>query len=79
MASVSASQGRALGSGAEVRDHLVVAVKVSDIAESADVSHSPSSVDWMLHMRDSHIPCIRASYTMLEVPPGSRGKALTAE
>lgn len=59
MASVSASQGRALGSGAEVRDHLVVTVKVPDLAESTGMSHSPSSVDWMLHMLDSNTLCSR--------------------
>lgn len=79
MALVNASQWRALGCVAKVRDHPVVTVKVPDIAESADMSRNPSRVDGTLHMLDSNTPCSRALYTDVKCHEEVRVKALIAK
>lgn len=79
MALVNASQWRALGCVAKVRDHPVVTVKVPDIAESADMSRNPSRVDGTLHTLDSNTPRSRALYTDVRVPRGSQSEGLDCQ
>ena len=73
------SQWQALGCVAKVRDHLMVTVRVPDVAESADMSPNPSSVNWMLQMLDSNTLCSRALYTMIKVSLGSQKKGLDCQ